>query len=435
MKKINKILSILIIISILIGAFPKLSNRNIANATEATDLTQLYSDSSSISSWAAESIDKVSDWARTDVEKIVALGLMVGNEGVFNPKAFATREMATVVTMRAYEYKNGHKENSPEDKVENKPKEETNNLDVRDRIKKTAAFMQKNITDPTISSIGGEWTILGLARSGVEVPSSYYDKYYANVEKILKEKEGKLHHVKYTEYDRVILALTSIGKDITNVEGYDLRKPLSDFDTLIKQGINGPIFTLIALDSNNYEIPIDKEAKTQTTREMLIDFILGKEIEGGGWALGQNPTEADADITAMAIQSLTPYYEINEDVKTAVDRGLIWLSENQEKDGGYTSWGSANLESISQVIVALTGLGIDPHNDPRFIKNGNSALDALLDFALPDGGFYHVKHGAISNRGVKPGEVDPMATDQAMYALVAYSRFINGQNRLYDMTD
>lgn len=297
--------------------------------------------------------------------------------------------------------------------------------DVTSYIVKTAAYMQRNIKNPTISSTGGEWTILGLARSDMKIPEEYYKKYYFNVETTLKKKSGKLHHVKYTEYSRLVLALTSIGKDVTNVAGYDLREPLADFDTLTKQGINGPIFALMALDCNNFEIPKVKGVKTQTTRDKLIDFILEKEIKGGGWALGQDPKEGDPDVTAMAIQALTPYYESHELVKQAIDRGIKWLSYKQQSDGGYSSWGSKNSESIAQVIVALTGLGIDPHNDARFIKNGKSTVDALLSYAASGGGFYHIK----------PGKVDLIATDQAMYALVAYNRFIKGQNHLYDMTD
>lgn len=165
--------------------------------------------------------------------------------------------------------------------------------------------------------------MFGLARSGVKVPDSYYTKYYANVEATLKEKAGKLHSVKYTEYDRVILALTSINKNIDKVAGYNLLEPLADFDTVIKQGINGPVFALIALDSNHYDIPVVKGVKTQTTRELLIDYILGREISGGGWALGSNATAADPDITGMVIQGLTPYYKTNAKVTAAVDRGLL----------------------------------------------------------------------------------------------------------------
>jgi prenyltransferase beta subunit len=365
---------------------------------------------------AIKDINAASAWAKADVETIVATGLMLGDNNQFKPKELVTREMAAVVATRTYDYKSGDKAVSP-------------------YIQNTAAFLQKTVTNPVIASVGGDWSVFGLARSGVKVPDSYYAKYYTNVEATLKEKSGKLHSVKYTEYDRVILALTSIGKNIDKVAGYNLLEPLADFDTVIKQGINGPVFALIALDSNHYDIPVVKGVKTQTTREMLIDYILGREISGGGWALGSNATAADPDITGMVIQGLTPYYKTNAKVTAAVDRGLAWLSKTQTADGGFASWESTNSESIAQVIVALTGLGIDPHKDSRFIKNGRSAVDALLGFAAPEGGFYHVKQGGVGNGGAKPGEVDLMATDQAMYALVAYDRFVKGQTNLYDMTD
>lgn len=376
---------------------------------------------------AIKDINTASAWAKADVETIVATGLMLGDDNQFKPKELVTREMAAVVATRSHDYKSksGNTVVSPSNQ----------NKAVTPYIQNTAAFLQKTITNPVISTIGGDWTVFGLARSGVKVPDSYYAKYYANVEATLKEKSGKLHSVKYTEYDRVILALTSIGKNIDKVAGYNLLEPLADFDTVIKQGINGPVFALIALDSNHYEIPVVKNVKTQTTREMLIDFILGREINGGGWALGSNATAADPDITGMVIQGLTPYYKTNAKVKAAVDRGIAWLSKTQTADGGFASWESTNSESIAQVIVALTSLGIDPHKDSRFIKNGHSAVDALLGFAAPEGGFYHVKQGGVGNGGAKPGEVDLMATDQAMYAMVAYDRFVKGQNHLYNMTD
>lgn len=365
---------------------------------------------------AIKDINTASAWAKADVETIIANGLMSGDNNQFKPKDLVTREMAAVVATRAHDYKSGNKAVTP-------------------YIQNTAAFLQKTVTNPGISTIGGDWTVLGLARSGVSIPDKYYAKYYANVESTLKENSGKLHNVKYTEYDRVILALSSVGKKVDNVAGYNLLEPLADFDTVIKQGINGPVFALIALDSNHFEIPIVKGVKTQTTREMLIDFILGREISGGGWALGSNATVADPDITGMVIQGLTPYYKTNAKVTAAVDRGITWLSQSQKADGGYSSWESTNSESIAQVIVALTGLGIDPHKDSRFIKNGYSIVDALLGFAAPEGGFYHVKQGGIGNGGAEPGEIDLMATDQVMYALVAYDRYVNGQTRLYDMTD
>lgn len=306
---------------------------------------------------------------------------------------------------------------------------------AREHLADSLAFLYESTPEPTFGTLGGEWSILALARGGYEVPEGYYDIYYNNVVNEVKrlmpasgsKPEGKLDRNKGTEHSRLILGLTSIGKDITNVGGYDIRQALADYNYVIRQGINGPIFALIAFDSHNYDIPVVEGVSVQSTRDMWINYILDKEISkgtatAGGWALSGNTP--DPDITAMAIQALTPYYG-RSDVKGAVDRAISWLSNAQDADGGYSSWGSANIESIAQVVVALTGLGIDPHTDSRFIKNGHSAIEALLTYAIPGGGFKHVQSGSV----------DGMATDQGTYALVAYIRFLDGENSLYDMTD
>ena len=276
---------------------------------------------------------------------------------------------------------------------------------------------------PTVSSINGEWQILGLARSDANVKSNVYDEYVNNLLKILKENDGVLHKKKYTEYSRVILALTSLGYDVTNVGGYNLLKPLSDYDQTVWQGINGAAFALIAFDSHDYEIPKAEEGKTQNSREKLIDTMLGKELSGGGWALSGK--KADPDMTAMVMQSLAPYYNSNAKVKSAIDRGLAKLSSMQMEDGSYATYGTKTSESCSQVVVALSALGINPNTDSRFTKNGISVLEALLAFQMPDGSFRHVMNGGS----------DQMATEQAYYALTAYERFSNGKTSLYNMND
>ena len=285
-----------------------------------------------------------------------------------------------------------------------------------DTIYKTTGDFMATLGTPTVNSIGGEWMVIGLARSGRPVPAGYYD----NVVEYVKAKADaneRLHPAKVTDNARVILALTSIGKDVTNVGGHNLLKGLDNMAYVQTQGINGPIFTLIALDSHNYPTMGD------VTREKLIQVILDAQLTDGGWAL--SGTKADPDMTAMAIQALAPYYKTNETVKAAVDKALEALSALQRNDGGFGSWGTVNSESCDQVIVALTALGIDPTADSRFVKNGNTVLDALAGFYVTGGGFRHTAGG----------ERNGMATEQGYYALAAYYRFVNAQTRLYDMTD
>ena len=285
-----------------------------------------------------------------------------------------------------------------------------------DELYKTTGDFMGTLGTPIVNSTGGEWMVIGLTRSGRPVPAGYYD----NVVEYVKAKADaneRLHWAKVTDNARVILALTSIGKDVTNVGGHNLLKGLDNMDYVQTQGINGPIFTLIALDSHNYPTMGD------VTREKLIQVILAAQLPGGGWTLSGN--DADPDMTAMAIQSLAPYYKANETVKAAVDKALEALSALQRNDGGFDSWGTVNSESCAQVIVALTALGIDPTADSRFVKNGLTVLDALASFYVTGGGFRHTAGG----------ERNDMATEQGYYALAAYYRFVNAQTRLYDMSD
>lgn len=289
-------------------------------------------------------------------------------------------------------------------------------------LAQTAAYLSASVPDPEVSSIGGEWAVIGLARNG-GLPADYAASYYSNLVRTLRDTGGVLHRVKYTEYSRVVLALSSLGFDPTDIDGYDVLSPLGDFDQVCWQGVNGPIWALIALDSRGYDAPTAPEGKRQTTRDALVDAVLESEIAGGGWALsGSVP---DVDLTAMALTSLAPYRGARADVAAAVERGLFVLSSLQGEDGGYGDAGSATSESCAQVVVALSALGIDPASDARFAKAGGSVLDALCAFAVPGGGFKHVADG----------EVNGMATEQGFYALVAYERLLSGKMSLFDMSD
>ena len=286
----------------------------------------------------------------------------------------------------------------------------------------TAAYLSASVPDPGVSSIGGEWAVIGLARND-SLPADYAASYYSNLVRTLRDAGGVLHRVKYTEYSRVVIALSSLGFDPTDVAGYDVLSPLGDFDQVCWQGVNGPIWALIALDSRGYDVPTAPEGKRQTTRDALVDAVLDSEIAGGGWALsGSVP---DVDMTAMALTSLAPYRGARADAAAAIDRGLSVLSSLQGEGGGYGDAGSATSESCAQVVVALASLGIDPASDERFVKESGSVLDALCAFAVPGGGFKHVADG----------EVNGMATEQGFYALVAYERLLSGKTSLFDMSD
>lgn len=286
--------------------------------------------------------------------------------------------------------------------------------------KTTQKILGADISD--IAVAGNEWRILSLAR-GEQITDEIRNAYIKSVENYVKSiGSSKLSNTKSTDNSRFIIALTSLGCDVTNVGGYNLLEPYSDYEYVSGQGVNGVVYALIALDTKNYEIPVSSDTANQTTREKLINSIISSQLSDGGWTFYGDVS--DSDMTAMALQALAPYYDSDSKVKTSIDKALAFLSSNQQDNGSFVSYGLQDCESNAQVITALTALGIDISSDSRFIKNGNTALDGLKLF-YTDGTFSHLQNG--TENGV--------STNQAYYALVSYYRYSQGKTSLYDMSD
>jgi len=292
---------------------------------------------------------------------------------------------------------------------------------VNATLESVGNYLYETVKEPQVGSIGGEWAVMGLARSDMDIPNEYFENYYQTVIKYVKDSGGVLHNKKYTEYSRVVLALTAIGKNPQDVAGYNLLTALSDYEKTIWQGVNGAIWALIALDSGNYDMPNNPNAKVQATREMYINHIIENQTSDGGWALSGDV--ADPDVTGMALQALSKYQD-NDKVKSATEKALNCLSKMQKENGGFSSYETENSESCVQVLVALCELGISI-DDARFVKNGKSVLDNLFTFYDNGKGFKHI-HEDSTNL---------MATEQCFYALVALKRASEGRNTLYDMSD
>lgn len=269
-------------------------------------------------------------------------------------------------------------------------------------LERTADYVCQTVTDPTVGTAGGEWAVLALKRAG-RLTADQEARYLENLQKCLEASGGVLSSTKYTEYARVVLALTALGEDPGSAAGYDLLASLAECDKVVRQGINGVIWALIALRSASCTAWDVQGGALVEAGDVYLSAILAAQLSDGGWSLS-GKTPADPDITAMALCALAPYQE-NDAVKTAVERGLECLSAIQNDDG---TFGAPTAESCAQAVLALHELGLSP-DDARFTKGGVSALEALLTFARSDGSFSHVPGGGA----------DQMATEQALCALAA----------------
>ena len=282
------------------------------------------------------------------------------------------------------------------------------------------------LKNPATGSVGGEWLMLGLARADHVIASSSKTAYLSSVRSYINANynSGKLSNDKSTENSRIVLALTALGEDPqTFVTGKNLLEGYSDFDWTVQQGVTGPIFALLAIDSQKYIVP-----GNATIRNDLIEEILKAQKNNGGWSA--DGKTVDVDMTAMAIQALAPYYKKNNtDVVEAVNAALVYLvSQQNEATGAFPNANNElSAESTAQVIVALTSLGKNPATEKRFQAGDKklSPIDGLMRFYQENGKFSH-KLDADAN---------DMATEQSYYALVSYYRLKNGKTSLYDMTD
>ena len=174
--------------------------------------------------------------------------------------------------------------------------------DVSGMLAETLAQLATKVPEPNFGTLVGEWTVLCLARGEYFAKDDpYFAGYYSRIETAVQEnasavnKNGALHRAKSTENSRLIVALSAIGKDATDVAGWNLITPYDDFNWIKKQGINGPIWALIALDTASYQ------TGDPTIRQQCLDFILERQLEDGGWAL--TGSVSDPDITAMTLQA------------------------------------------------------------------------------------------------------------------------------------
>lgn len=277
-------------------------------------------------------------------------------------------------------------------------------IDLNALTQSTAMYLYEQTPNPTVSSVGGEWAVIGIAASGADVPGEYFDKYLNSVCTKLKEKNGILSERRYTEYARVALALSAIGADPQNIGGYDLISPLTDTQKTSVQGINGAIWALIAIRSGNYCISDD-------IINSYENKIISAQNTDGGWSLS-GTAPSDTDITAMALCALAG----SADGKTAnVRKSALNFLSSQIIGGNLSS-----SENISQVITALCRLGISLDN-PRYLIGGRTLLQCLADYLAADGGFCHEKGGS-SNQ---------MSTEQALTALASLKRISEGKPHIY----
>ncbi|MCI5604124.1 MAG: hypothetical protein MR413_00500 [Clostridia bacterium] len=221
-------------------------------------------------------------------------------------------------------------------------------------------------------------------------------------------------------YSRGILALQACGIDARSFNNRDYVAEGTYHKGNIT-GVENWSWALIALDSGRYEVP----EWAYDTREDMVKYIMANQNEDGSFGSG-------AASTALAIIALEDYtyddkiYTYVSDVTgedrstTAIEAstlGLEYLSQEQSDWGDYY-----DLKSTALTLIALDYMDIDAEKDERFIKDGKTVIDGLMEYREGDGGFSNELNGS-----------DSTATTYAICALTSHLRHIQGKGNLFDM--
>lgn len=228
-----------------------------------------------------------------------------------------------------------------------------------------------------------------------------------------------------TTYARAILALTAIGVDATQLY------PAGGAAFSAVSGLNAAPqsssawcapYTLAAYNQGHYR-------DTDSHEAILIDAVLDAQEEDGSWSGWGESIQA----TANMIVGLAFYRDVNPSVSGAIDRALDYLAAVQKEDGSFDAYGSgADSNTAAMVVIALAAVGVDPDNDPRFVRYGVSPLDGLLDFAYADNSGFGYQSG---EKGEASSSVT-YATELAFRALIAAYQVMTtgGAYNVYDFS-
>ncbi len=271
------------------------------------------------------------------------------------------------------------------------------NTGLSEYREKAAAYLQKN---------PGSWTAFVLQKQGLSVPAAVSDA----VKQEIQELDG---HIPPTDYARLIWNGAAFGLNPYEAQGRNLAVGLYNGE-IDKQGLNAVAYALLLL----HNLPASsQEGEYEWNRERLLKALLAGQQDSGAFALTKD-APPDVDVTAAALCALS-YEKSGSEGQKAAERALAWLASVQNPDGTFNSsvaGEGANCESTVQAAIALAMTG--KKTDSRFIKNGKTVINAVLNFAAGEGGFSHVLGG----------EAEPMSTEQALMAMIAWE-----DGRLYSV--
>lgn len=254
-------------------------------------------------------------------------------------------------------------------------------ISVNDSLTEIVSYYANNKTD-----LDNWEEVVGLVKAGEDPSAAPWNSPDWGIASLESSSSGT--------YATTILGMLAAGQDPTNVDGRNLVQELAFRQTetgAFGEYITDTIWAMIALDEAHGSYDINEAAA----------YLINQKTADGGFALSGDT--ADPDMTGFVLMALAPHNDI-EGVSDAVSSAKLSLQNMQLDNGGFSSWGTENAETIATVIRGLIACGEDITTDTW--KNGKM-IDALFDFQLDDKSFSHTIDGSHND----------IATRQALVAV------------------
>lgn len=267
---------------------------------------------------------------------------------------------------------------------------------------------------PGVENSSGLYTVFSLVRAGFKA-DKFYDSVYAKVKAQLgaiKTSTGKFYddtNKKYVSqksilkdgaasqtYAKIALCVTALGKDASNVNGFNLIEKLADKSVYEASSIYSRETTiLMAIDSKNYELPTGDNYFTRAELVNKTVADIDNQIAiSSATSIDPSIEWKTIDSAVMQIQPLCAYQTKDVDgvdksaVKKACEKVLNFMYNMQRADGKYgDSQSASNAWTTAQVMITAGLFGIDAateENGTDFIKNGVTLYDDALAFVDTD---------------------------------------------------
>lgn len=249
-----------------------------------------------------------------------------------------------------------------------------------------------------------EWNIMEMAayedlfpdsqyKTGEKTKKEYIDKAIASL------GEG---HADDITYSKAIICLTALGIDAEKLYMVNSNEPISAVEGLNSVSHSSSVwyapYIMAAYNQNSY-------SGTEESEQDLIEAVLENQGEDGSW-----DEWGSVQSTSNVIAGLSFYQGTDEKIEESIENAVAYLCGAQEPDGRFDDGYGPDANVAAMAVMGLCAAGVNPDTDARFIKDGVSALDALLSFALTDNSGFGYNDNA---------SINAYATEQAFRALLA----------------